>query len=109
MGWTLSRYAGLVRFPYLLALLVGLVLADGLMTEFLIAGGLGQEGNLFLHGILGSGNLIALKAVGATVSAVILWDVHRRHPGLAFAATLAFIAVYTGIVYWSIFVFVSNL
>ena len=109
MKFSYTRYASIVKFPYLLALLVALVLADGLMTEFLIAGGLGQEGNLFLHKILDSGNLIGFKIIGALVSAVILWDIHRRHPNLAFASTLLFIAVYTGIVYWNMFVFVTGL
>ncbi len=109
MKLSYSRFASIVRFPYLLGLLVALVLADGVITEFLIAGRLGQEGNLFLHGILGSGNLIVFKIIGAFVSALILWDIHRRHPNLAYGATLLFTALYTGVVCWNVSVFVASL
>lgn len=98
--------AGPVRFHYLVALLVALILADGLMTQFLIEGGLGREGNLFLQNVLDNGNLMGFKMVGALVSAFILCDIYRRHPNLAFASTLLFVAAYTGIVYWNIFSFV---
>jgi len=52
MDFSRIRGTGLVRFPYLLVLLAALVLADRLITVFLVAGGLGREGNPFLRGIV---------------------------------------------------------
>ncbi len=95
-----------VRFRYLVVLLVALVLADGVMTEFLVERGLAREGNPFLHSLLVSGNLMLFKLAGAIVCALILWDVYRRHPNLAFAGTLLLVAGYSAIVYWNIFSFV---
>ena len=100
------RLPSTVRFQYLLALLVALILADGLVTQFLIEGGLGREGNPFLQNLVGNGNLIGFKTAGALVSAFILWDIYRRHSNLAVSSTLLLVAAYTGIVYWNIFSFV---
>ena len=94
------------RFPYLLVLLVALVIADGLMTEFLVAYRLGWEANPLLSGFLKSGNLTVFKTVGASVAALILWDVHRRHPSLALASTLVFVVAYMAIIYWNIVSFI---
>lgn len=109
MKLSLTYRTSLVRFPYLLALLVSLVLADGLITETLVGNGLGRESNLLLRGLLDNGNFMVFKIVGALACAVILWDVHRRHPRLASVSTLLFIALYTGIVYWNISVFIAGL
>jgi hypothetical protein len=95
-----------VRFHYLLALLVALIIADGLVTQFVIEAGLGREGNPFLQNLASNGNLIGFKTVGALVSAFILWNIYRRHSNPAVISTLLLVAVYTGIVYWNIFSFV---
>ncbi|MFC2022707.1 DUF5658 family protein [Chloroflexota bacterium] len=97
-----------VRFQYLLLLLIGLILADGLMTELLVVNQLGQEANPIIGAFLDNGYHIAFKIVGALVATLILWDVHRRHPNLAFTSTLIFIAAYMGIVYWNIFGFIIS-
>jgi hypothetical protein len=91
------------KFQYLLAVLVGLVLADGYLTQFLVDSGLGREANPFLGNIIDNGNLIALKLVGALISSLILWDIHRRHPRLASVSTLLCVVAYTGIVCWNIY------
>jgi hypothetical protein len=96
------------RLGYLLALLVALVIADGLLTEFLISSRIGREGNIFLAGLVSGGGLIWVKVIGALVSAIILWDVGQRHPRLAFGFTLFFVAAYTGIVVWNISVFLGS-
>ena len=106
MDFSRIRGTGLVRFPYLLVLLAALVLADGLITEFLVAGGLGREGNPLLRGIVDNGSLMQFKTAGVLVSTLILWDLCKRHPDLAFTSTLLLVGAYTGIVYWNIFSFV---
>jgi hypothetical protein len=39
--------------------------------------------------------------VGVLLAALILWDISRRHPRLAFWASLVFLAGYVGIVAWN--------
>jgi hypothetical protein len=97
------------RVEYILGLLIALVVSDGFMTDFLVENGLGSEGNPLLQPFVGGGNLLPLKAAGAFLSALILWDVHRRHPRLAMRISLFFAAFYTGVVYWSIATFFISL
>ncbi|UCB42717.1 MAG: hypothetical protein JSV77_09730 [Dehalococcoidales bacterium] len=90
---------------YLLSLLILLNITDGVLTHFVIELGLGSEGNPFLLNLVGEPSFIILKAVGAFVCAFILWDIHRRHPRLAFFSTSVFVAFYIGIVTWNSAVF----
>ena len=53
------------RIGYLLSALVVLVVGDGLITQFLIKGGLGREGNPLLAPIAGGGNFLLIKVAGA--------------------------------------------
>jgi hypothetical protein len=86
---------------YLLVLLVVLVVSDGLLTQFLIDGGLAQEGNPLLQPLVGKNGFLMLKAAGALLCALILWDIYRRFPKLAVIATWCFIAAYGAIMLWN--------
>jgi hypothetical protein len=91
-----------VRFRYVLLLLVGLVLADGLITQFLITSGIAREGNTFLRGLLATGDFMPIKIAGALLSALLLVRINRHQPKMAIVTSWCFIAIYTGIVYWNI-------
>ncbi|MFC2013298.1 DUF5658 family protein [Chloroflexota bacterium] len=86
---------------YLLGLLAGLVVSDGLLTYFLIENGLAREGNPFLVPIVGESSFLVLKVVGAILCVLILWDIYRRFPKLALIATSCFVVVYGAIVVWN--------
>ncbi|MBI2831008.1 MAG: hypothetical protein HYX79_01980 [Chloroflexi bacterium] len=88
---------------YILALLVFLVIADGLVTNFLVTNGLAREGNPFLRGLVGGGSFIAVKTAGAFVAALILWDVYRHSPRLGRVSGVCFTIVYAGIVTWNLY------
>ncbi len=92
---------------YLLSLLVALVIADGLITQFLIKDGLARGGNPFLEPFVGETGFMALKVVGALVSALILWDIYRRYPRLATVATSCFVVSYGLIVLWNMSFFLA--
>ena len=92
----------IVRFRYLLMLLVGLVVADGLLSEFLVNSGMGREGNPFLRDIMATGDFILVKIAGSLLSALLLAAIYRRQPKMAVVTTWCFIAIYTGIAYWNI-------
>ena len=89
----------------LLATLVLLVVSDGVITQFLVRTGLGYEGNAFLKSLVGKEAFILLKVVGALLCAFILWDMQRRWYKLAFISTVCFVLLYSGIVFWNLFVF----
>ena len=96
------------RFEYVLGLLIALVVSDGLMTEFIVSSEIGREGNPFLAPIVGGGYVLLIKIAGALLCALILWDIHRRRPKLALLVSLFFVVFYTGIIYWSLAVFLVS-
>ena len=94
------------QMKYLLGLLVVFVVLDGLLTRFLIDGGLGRESNPLLQPLVGENGFIILKAVGALVCAFILWDVYRHFPKVALIATWCFVIAYGIIVLWNSSLFI---
>jgi len=87
---------------YLLGFLIIFVVSDGLLTNFLVNGGLAREGNPFLQPLVGDIGFIILKAAGALLCAVILWDVYRRFPRVALISTWCFVVFYGVIVIWNL-------
>ena len=87
---------------YLLGFLIAFVISDGLLTNFLVKGGLAREGNPFLQPLVGDIGFIILKAAGALLCAVILWDIYRRFPRVALISTWCFVVFYGAIVIWNL-------
>jgi hypothetical protein len=90
---------------YLLGVLVSFVILDGLVTELLVGGGLAREGNPLLEPLVGNIGFMVVKAAGALVCTVILWDVYRRFPRVAIWATWCFVAAYGLILAWNSSIF----
>ena len=86
---------------YLLGLLIGFEILDGLLSHFLIRGGLAREGNPLLLPLVGDANFLILKVVGVFICALILWDVYKRFPRLAIACTSCFVIFYGVVVLWN--------
>ena len=87
---------------YLLALLVIFEISDGLLTHFLIEGGIAREGNPFLQPLVGEAGFLILKVVGVFLCVLILWDIYKRYPKVALISTSCFVAVYGVIVLWNL-------
>ena len=94
------------RIIYLLGLLVALVIADGLLTQFLVGGQRAWEANPFLEPMVGDNVFLVIKGVGAMLCALILWDVYRRYPRLATVVACFGVGLYTVIVLWNLGVFI---
>jgi hypothetical protein len=92
-------------FFMLLALLIALVVVDGVITRVLIMDQLGVEANPFLKQWVKSDMLLIIKLAGATMASVILWRIFQRKPKLAWITTSVFIALYTLLILWNIAVF----
>lgn len=90
---------------YLLGALIGLEIVDGLMSHFLIRGGLVREANPFLQPLVGEHGFLLLKVFGVLLCAVILWDIYKQFPKLALVSTSCFVMLYGAIVAWSLYVF----
>lgn len=91
-----------VGFRWVLLLLVSLVLADGVITEFVVNSGLAWESNPMMRGLLPTGNFMLVKIAGSALVALLLADMYRHHQKLALVASWIFVLVYTCIVYWNI-------
>ncbi len=86
---------------YLLVFLVVFEISDGLLTHFLIRGGLAREGNPLLQPMVGEVNFLILKVVGGLLCALLLWDIYKRWPRVALISTTCFVMFYSVIVLWN--------
>jgi len=93
------------RVEYLLGTLLSLVTADGIVSQFLIKSGLGQEGNPFLKILVADGNFLVIKMCGAIICVLILWSIAKKSPRLVLIFSSCIVALYTAILFWNIAVF----
>jgi hypothetical protein len=89
---------------YLLYALFGVIVADGLITQFLVTGGHGSEANPFLRAWVGHGWFLAIKVAGAFLATLLLWINYNKKPKLVYTITVVFLVFYTVIVFWNLFV-----
>lgn len=85
--------------------MIALVVADGVISRYLITAGLAQEGNPFMRVWISRDTFLYLKLGGAFLAAFILWRVSRSFPHTSFCIALFFVVVYTVLVLWSLLIF----
>ena len=96
---------GTRRIRLLLGVLVGLVVADGLLSKFLITNRFAREGNPLLEVWVGENVFLVIKLVAAFLVAFVLWDIYKRYPRLSMVSTICFVIAYTALVFWSLYVY----
>ena len=96
------------QMRYVLYTLFALIVADGILTDFLVMQRLGQEWNPFLKTLVGGEQFLLIKVCGAFLIIVIMYEIYRRRPRMAIVSSLCFLVLYTGIIYWNSFVFLLN-
>ncbi len=90
---------------FMLYTLFGLIVADGLMTKFLVTNGHAIEANPFLQAWVAQELFLAIKISGAFLVTLFLWLKYNAKPRLIYRITVVFLVFYTGIVFWNLFVF----
>ena len=95
-------FTGIRKMIYPLVALVLLVVVDGGLTNVLVNSGAVREGNPLLVSLVGGGEFLVLKLVGALLCAFILWDIYRQRPKMAIIGTSCLVAAYAGIVLWNL-------
>jgi hypothetical protein len=85
--------------------LFGIIVADGLITQFLVIGGHALEVNPFLRAWVSQGLFLAIKVSGAFLATLLLWIKYNVKPRLVYIITVVGLAFYTAIVFWNLFVF----
>jgi len=93
------------RIEYLLGTLLSLVVADGLISQFLIKNGLGHEGNPLIRVLVTENNFLVIKMCAAIICVIILWNIARRLPRLIFIFSACLVGLYTALLLWNIGVF----
>ena len=90
---------------YTLYTLFGIIVADGLISQFLVTGGYGSEINPLLMSWVGGESFLAIKISGAFLATLLLWTKYNTNPRLVNTVAVVALGFYTAIVYWNLFVF----
>ena len=84
-----------------------LIVADGLLTDFLVSNGYGFEANPFLQTWVTQDLFLYAKILVAFLVTMFLWVKYRYKPRLTFNFTVVSLVFYTCIVYWNSFAFLN--
>jgi hypothetical protein len=90
---------------YTLYVLFGIIVADGLISQFLVTGGYGLEINPLLTSWVGGESFLGIKISAAFLATLFLWTKYNTRPRLVYTITVVALGFYTIIVYWNLFVF----
>lgn len=90
---------------YLLPMLSGLEILDGITTTFFVRHGLVQEGNPLMEPIVREGNFLLLKVIGALLCVLILWGMYKRFPRVTLMTTSSVVMFYGAVMAWNLSVF----
>lgn len=93
---------------YLLSIMSGLEISDGVFTDFAVGKGFVNEANPFMKSVVSGGDFLLLKITGALVCAIALWLVYKKYPKLAKTATSGIILFYTTVITWNAFMFLGS-
>ena len=103
-------YSGTLRkIEYLLGTLLGLIVADGVISQFLIKEGIGHEANPFLKPLATSSDFLIIKLCGAILCVLILWNMAKRSPKLTLIFTTSVVFIYTAILFWNIAIYIISI
>ena len=94
---------------YTLYVLFGIIVADGLLTQFLVTGGYGLEANPLMAPLVGGDSFLAIKISAAFLATLLLWIKYNTRPTLVYRIAVVALGLYTTIVYWNLYVFVFML
>ena len=84
--------------------LFSLIVADGLLTEFLVINKYASEANPFLRAWIGQDWFLAIKVSGAFLVTLLLWIKYNTKPKLIYTITAVFLVFYIGVLFWNVFV-----
>jgi len=87
---------------YLLVLLGGLEVADGVLTRWAVTSGIARELNPLVAGRTGGLSFLLVKAAGGVATAAILWALYRRFPKIALVSANTLVVFYTAVLVWNL-------
>ena len=97
-------FAGSYRIRILVGSLFAAIVADGVITKFLVLNGFAIEGNPFLSFWVGKDVFLTIKLLGGLLAVFYLWSIYKRHPKLSISCSSIFLTAYTFIIFWNLFI-----
>ena len=88
----------------ILGALVSAVIADGIITRFLVQNGFAKESNPFLQYWVYKDVFLDIKLWGGLLAAFYLWSIYKRNRTLAVAFSSLCLIVYTSIIFWNLLI-----
>ena len=103
---TLRYYISISSYQIriLLGSLFAAIVADGIITKFLVHNGFAKEGNPFLMYWVAEDKLLSIKILGGLLASLYLWSVYRRHPRLSIYFSSTFLVGYFFIICWNLLI-----
>jgi len=99
-----NNFAGSYRIRILLGSLLAAIVADGVITKFLVLNGFAYESNPFLHFWVGEDVFLTIKLLGGLLAALYLWSIYKRQPKLSICCSSLFLIAYTFIIFWNLLI-----
>ena len=93
---------------YLLGLLCGLQISDGVFTDIMVRNNLVSEGNPLMQPLIMGGSFLAIKITGAIICFWILRKLYGRFPRLALTVTSSIVVFYGAVMLWNFSVFFTG-
>jgi len=94
---------------YLLVLLSGFEISDGIITHLLVRSGLVREANPLVESLVREGNFLLLKVIGALLCVLILWCLYKRFRKVSLIATSSVVVFYGAVITWNLGIFLTGL
>jgi hypothetical protein len=88
----------------LLGSLFAAIVADGVITRYLVNHGLAREGNPFLEYWVLEDKLLSFKILGGLLAVFALWNIYRRKPIVSVIIASVFLLGYIGIICWNVLI-----
>lgn len=78
------------------------IVADGIITRFLVHNGFAREGNPLLIYWVVEDKFLSIKILGGLLVALYLWSIYRRHSRLSICFSSIFLTGYIFIISWNL-------
>lgn len=92
------------RIRILLGSLLAAIVADGVITKYLIFNGFADEGNPFLYLSVKEDTFLIIKLLGGFLATFYLWGIYKRQPKLSICCSSLFLTAYTFIIFWNLLI-----
>ena len=92
------------KIRILIGALFAAIVADGVITRYLVHNGYAKEGNPFMEHWVVEDKLLTIKLLGGLLVAIYLWHIYQRHPRLSICFSSIFLAGYIFIVIWNLLI-----